>query len=598
MFSRLTKLVLTVDLVPGESATSLGSRLARRNGVQRLITFCSDIGINYFALANGDPKEVARLAALGGIDPALLQHGTPHLNEPGWFRLGAERIRFTAFGRTSLRICPSCLAKGHHLTHAAQPGLWQLSSVRSCAVHGCYLVPLPKGQNGNDTFDVMRMLEEFQPIEPCKANQSELALEQYLCDRVQHGAGNSWLDQQPFHVAAQACEMLGLLVTHGPNAKRDQMRPRDWAAAGSAGFRVLYEGPDAFRAKLKAIQTAQPLDNTLYRTRFRVFFEWLRYRDDDRDFDVIRDIVRQFVFRNFPIAKGQVVLGQQCPEQYVHSLATARSSFGISNWKLGRRLAAIGLARRAGAGQNFFLDQYVPADVVRSIVTEVDALRNATDSAELLGLDRMLMAKLTACGLVRRYYDEHNISPLYHPSELDRFIRRFRALATADAPESEMQDIPTAARRISIPTERVAAIILENSLRLYANDPRSASFRDFRISLDALRQLLKGEQDGAVNPSEAARHLRVSIRTVRGLLDRGILEARMVSERHSARTRRYVASRTIDWFAAEYITVVDLAAKSGRLPGVEAVLQFDRGVQPLALDARCNLIFRRGDVLS
>ena len=72
MFSSLKKLPLTVDLVPGECATSLGSRLARRNGVQRLITFCSDVGIDYFALANGDPQEVTRLGALAGVDPAAL----------------------------------------------------------------------------------------------------------------------------------------------------------------------------------------------------------------------------------------------------------------------------------------------------------------------------------------------------------------------------------------------------------------------------------------------------------------------------------------------------------------------------------------------
>lgn len=83
MFSSLKKLLLTVDLVPGESATSLGSRLARRNGVQRLITFCSDVGIDYFALANGNPQEVTRLAALAGVDPAALQLGTPQLIEPG-----------------------------------------------------------------------------------------------------------------------------------------------------------------------------------------------------------------------------------------------------------------------------------------------------------------------------------------------------------------------------------------------------------------------------------------------------------------------------------------------------------------------------------
>ena len=360
MFGRLARLPLTVDMVPGESATSLGSRLARRNGVQRLITFCSDVGIDYFALANGDPHEVARLAALAGVDPWCLQKDTPQLIEPGWFRLGEERIKFTAFSRTSLRSCPACLTAGQHVEHAVHHGLWQLTSVRTCPVHGCYLVPLPPRQNGNDTFDIMRMLEEYVPVEPAPARTDDLELERYLRQRVQTGAGDGWLGRLPFHVAAQTSEAFGLLLTHGADAKRDLVGPAEWAAAGTAGFQVLRDGPDMFRSKLKSIQMAQPLDNTLYRTRFRVFFEWLRYRDDDPDFDVIRDIVRDFVFRNFPVAKGQAVLGQPCPEQYVHSLATARSAFGISGWKLGRRLAAIGLAQRSSVSKRFVLNEYAP----------------------------------------------------------------------------------------------------------------------------------------------------------------------------------------------------------------------------------------------
>ncbi|MGZ3215102.1 TniQ family protein [Paracoccus sp. T5] len=596
MFSKLKKLPLTVNLVPGESATSLGSRLARRNGVQRLITFCSDVGIDYFALANGDPQEVGRLAALGGVDNACLQMNTPQLNEPGWFRLGEERIKFTAFSRTSLRSCPACLAAGRHVDHAAHHGLWQLTSVRICAVHGCYLVPLPPRQNGNDTFDIMRMLEEYVPVEPAPARTDDLELERYLRQRVQTGAGDGWLGSLPFHVAAQTCEGFGLLLTHGADAKRDLVAPAEWAAAGTAGLRVLREGPDAFRAKLKVIQMAQPIDATLYRTRFRVFFEWLRYRDDDPDFDVIRDIVRDFVFQNFPIAEGQVVLGQPCPEQYVHSFATARSTFGISSWQLGRRLAAISLAQRSSVSKRFVLCDYAPADVVRDIVTEVDALLNATEAAKQVGIDRIMMTKFTARGLIPKYYAEHNSTPLYHPRDLAQFLAKLRALAAQDAAPQPLLDIPEASRRLSVPMDRVTQVILENRIRLYAGGAPQARFRDFRLSLDALREAFSGEQEGAVRPAEAAKRLQVSVRTVRGLLDQGILESRLVKERRSARSRRYVLSRSIEEFAGEYITVSDLAAQSGRLPGAEAVLQGDRGVQPLALDSRCNTIYRRSEV--
>lgn len=596
MFSSLKKLPLTVDLVPGECATSLGSRLASRNGVQRLITFCSDVGIDYFALANGDPQEVGRLASLAGVDNACLQMNTPQLIEPGWFRLGEERFKFTAFSRTSLRSCPACLSAGRHVDHAAHHGLWQLSSVRTCPVHGCYLVALPPRQNGNDTFDIMRMLGRYAPAAPVPAAAADLELERYLCERVQGGAGNGWLDRLPFHVAAHTCEGFGLLLTQGPDAKRELVGPAEWAAAGTAGFRVLRKGPDAFRAKLKDIQMAQPLDNTLYRTRFRVFFEWLRYRDDDPDFDVIRDIVRDFVFRNFPIAQGQVVLGQPCPEQYVYSLATARSTFGISGWKLGRRLAAIGLAQRSSVSKQFVLREYAPADVVRGIVKEVDALLNATQAAERVGIDRIMMTKFTTRGLIPRYYAEHNTTPLYHPRDLAAFLAKLRALVDKDAAPQHPVDIPEASRRLSVPMDRITQIILENQIKLYADGASKARFRDFRLSLDALRSAFSAEQEGAVRLAEAAKSLQVSVRTVRSLLDQGILEPRFVEERRTARTRRYVSSRSIDEFADEYITIVDLAARSGRLPGAEATLQAARGLKPLALGARCNMVMRREDI--
>lgn len=74
------------------------------------------------------------------------------------------------------------------------------------------------------------------------------------------------------------------------------------------------------------------------------------------------------------------------------------------------------------------------------------------------------------------------------------------------------------------------------------------------------------------------------------------MEARLVREQRTARTRRYVTSRSVEKFAAEYITVTELAAQSGRLPGAEAIVQSDRGVQPLTLGSRCNKIYRRSDV--
>lgn len=216
MFPATKPLPLTVPTIVGESATSFASRLARRNGAPRRITFCSDVGIDYFALVNGDPLEIQRMAVLGGIDPVPLQASTPSLIEAGWFQLGDEHIKFTGLIRTTLRICPRCVQDAPDRTGIIHHGVWQVAAIRTCQKHGCHLVAVPKPKNGNDCFDHIPVLNGFKPTAGDLAVSQDLELERYLTDRIQNGPGQSWLDRLPFHMAAQTCEMLGALLTLGP----------------------------------------------------------------------------------------------------------------------------------------------------------------------------------------------------------------------------------------------------------------------------------------------------------------------------------------------------------------------------------------------
>lgn len=221
--------------------------------MHRLITFCSDIGIDYFQLVNGAPNEVQRLAALGGVDPSILQAATPTLVDAGWFRLGEETIKFTAFNRTSTRICPRCAADAASMLDVVHHGLWQLSSSRTCAVHACHLVALARPKSPNDCFDHVQMLDGFQPEEMEFATPGHRELEDYLAKRISNGPEKTWLGRLPFHVAAQTCEMLGALLTLGPQAKRAALTSPQCAAAGTAGLRVLRDGADGLRETLKEI---------------------------------------------------------------------------------------------------------------------------------------------------------------------------------------------------------------------------------------------------------------------------------------------------------------------------------------------------------
>lgn len=487
MFSALSALPLTVSTVPGESATSFASRLACRNGVSRLIKFCSDIGIDYFRLVNGESMKIERLAALGGVDAPVLREATPTLIEPGWFRLGKERIKFTGFIRTTVRICPKCVAEAPDDMAVMHHGLWQLSSIRTCAKHCCYLVSLPKPSSSNDSFDHIGLLRNNHPGESQNADQDNLELERYLMDRVRNGPGRVWLDRLPFHVAAQTCEMFGVLLTSGPRMKRADVTDEEWCAAGTAGIGVLREGPKALRRKLKSIQDSHPVGEKLYRSHYRVFFDWLRYRDDDSEFDAVRDVVRDFIFKNFPVTEGSIVLGKPCPQQHVHSFSTAKQVFGISHHRLGRKLASMGMAKRHPRGRFYILQRYIPSALLSDIVAEVNTLLSAKEAAKIIGVETVVLARLTSHGLIAKHSEYGERSTLYHPDDLKEFLARLRELAKRTGANRELIDIATAARRRGVTIASLTEMILGQRIPLYINDPSAESFRAFRLRPESLK---------------------------------------------------------------------------------------------------------------
>lgn len=598
MFSALRALPLTVSTAPGESASSFASRLAWRNGVPRLITFCSDVGIDYFRLVNGDPMEIERLAVLGGVDETILQDATPTLIEPGWFRLGKERIKFTGFIRTTVRICPKCVAETPDDMAVMHHGLWQLSSIRTCAKHGCYLVSLPKPSSSNDSFDHIGLLRNNRPGESQIADQDDLELERYLMNRVRYGPGKSWLDRLPFHVAAQTCEMFGVLLTSGPKAQRAEVTDKEWSAAGTAGIAVLLEGPRAMQEKLKSIQNSHPVGEKLYRSHYRVFFDWLRYRDDDNEFDAVRDVVRDFIFKNFPVTEGSIVLGKPCPEQHVHSFSTAKQVFDISHHRLGRKLTTMGMAKLHPCGKFYTLEHYIPTTLLSNIVAEVNMLLSAKEAAKIIGIDGVVMARLASHGLIAKHSEYGERSTLYHREDLKAFLGRLRDLAKRTGVNKELIDISTAARRRGVTIASLTEMILKQRIPLYINAHSAESFRAFRLRPESLKNIYGKPKESVVSSLGVAKILKTTRPTVYRLNETGFLKSPKIRKGRWIHKGHYTCRTSLEEFQASYISLNELTELSGRSNDDEFNHQLANGVIPLPLGLRSTMMFRRSDVTS
>lgn len=542
---KIKALPLSVDLLPGESATSLASRLAQRNGAHRLITFCSDIGLDYFALANGDVVEVARLAAFADVDAKILLRHTPSLVRKDWFKLGEAEIKFSAFQRTKPRVCPICIGSskdGVRSSSLCQTGSAQLTSMRVCTTHNCLLGALPRPASNKDHFDIAQLAEAFEPYYPIDVEQRHLGLIDHIGGRLAGEITDSWFDQLPFHVATQACENFGLLLLQGPQAKRQFVSELDWVNAGHIGYSYLREGAEALITKLAELERDRPNDNSLYRGRFGVFFEWLRNRDDDAAFDAIRDPVRDFIFETYPIPKGALVLGIENPKRRFHTHRTLSKERRLDFTKTGHALLQRGYVQKSESN-SFELLRYVPSDVADDVAHELNRVFTVSHTAKKLGLTRATIDQLLANGLISPHFKHRGAVPGFHSDE----IWRFATSATQgwepsirNKPAKNWVSFQDAARRCKCATWQVLAMVIH--YRLPVTNPQRSKKRlsDHITCPRTLARKFDEIEAASLSFVKAGTMLGCGATEIEELVCRGLLSETPLFVRRSKRKHRTV----------------------------------------------------------
>ena len=390
--------------------------------------------------------------------------------------------------------------------------------------------------------------------------------------------------------------MLGVLLTLGPDARRSQLTVDQWTAAGTAGLRILRNASKGLRGKLKEIRDSHPIEEKLHRAHYRVFFEWLRYRDDDSDFDIFRNIVRDFIFKNFPIQQGSIVFGKPCPEQRLHSLTTAHKLFGIPNNRLGRKLATMGIAKLEAGGKFYTFIRYILTEVLNDIRSEVVSLIGAKEAAKSIGIKYVLFERLAEQGLVKRYYEDGQVTSYYHRRDIEEFMGNLTRLARRPAVGLECVQIGVAARLRGVMIAPLTDLILKRKINLYTDEIHPKSFREFRVCLKDLTHLSGRQREKIVSSLEVANILRVSRQTVYWLREEGYLT--LATERKGKWVRRghYSTRASLEEFRADNVSLDELADLSGRPADAELEYQTGLGAIPLLTGDRCSTIFRRCDV--
>ncbi|MEX0319905.1 MAG: hypothetical protein AB3N21_18255 [Ruegeria sp.] len=425
-----------------------------------------------------------------------------------------------------------------------------------------------------------------------------LALERYLLRRIRGAKGPDWLDTLQFHVAAQLCENFGLLLTKGADAVRHQTTEREWVEAGAAGYQVLSEGKDALTRKLKEIQNRNPIEYQLYRSKYRVFYQWLRDRDEGPEYDEIRDHVRQFVFDNFPVKPGALVLGVPCTEQKLHTICTASRRFGISRQMLSRCLVERGLAEQVPGSTTPKIHAYIQNAAVENIMFETIGTMDIRQAAQYLGIDRNLMARFVGRGWITHLVKPGTDWPRFTEIHLKRFIAELWRKPKDRLTIETLTDIPTAAHRTRCRIEHIVELILKDRLGSSRCAAGETPFKSVGVDLYELRKLLVPPADIGFSINDAAKYLRVSTRTITSLTDAAVLKCDSFNWPVVGRSVELVTAQSVAKFRSKYISLAELSDTRKRAPGPLAQHLAAKNIQPTSLVSGESRIYRRADLIS
>ena len=597
----MTCLALTLPASPLETPTCYLSRLAARNLLPDLYSFCGDLGFDLPALINGDTAAVQHLCALAGLPPETFDGRVVVKTSTMKYRVGVEALNTETLSRGEIRYCPHCLAEAlgaAPVWSAIFPLHWQLIHIRRCWRHGCPLEthrPEPGRASRFDSTAFVRSLIASDTTSAAVELGNADELDRYLSVRAYGQHASNWCDRLEIPALIKASEAFGVLIDHGRDMRASYLTADQRRDSMLTGFFILSAGPDGIRSALDRFNTRTPTrgGNQPHPSNGelqRLLGSHCKMR---ADLDTVRDVVREYFLDNYPFRPGATVLGQKVTETRALSMRGACREIGVRGSLLEEMLIRRGYARRDGAG-GFQRETGLTRPLVAEIKHEKDDYLNQQQTAEFLGCSFAMFKQLKRAGLLRPAEGERlwHRKGFYQP-DLRAFLDRLSvgALRT-EGPAGDICTIELATRKANCSVPDIVQLMLDGQLR-------AAGRLTDEIRLDSLlvtpaevaRSLRLGPPNG-FSRSETQRRLCLNYRTLDWLLEQGYLDVAQMRHSTTRLTRDYVTAESVKRFEAEYVTASSIARRLGL--GTHFVARQLRlaGQVPLDAAARTRPIYR------
>jgi hypothetical protein len=406
--------------------------------------------------------------------------------------------------------------------------------------------------------------------------------------------GPPFLDAMPLYIATRLCEVLGFVVLFGPKRLISSATEAELAFAGQAGFDALRLGEKGLYAALDNLVAPVALRTVHHQADLGALFEWLRTSALGDDFEPLKDMVRTFIFKTYPIQEGHTVLGKACQVPQRYTIHGAWQTLGIQRKRMNRILIDKGKAHLRKSENAVRLEGALAATDVAHLAAQMHDRLSIPQVCNRLAISADVLQQLRDRSILTPITDALDQVPKYERADVEHLISQVsRRITVRGASFAKLVTIIDASKRVRCPSGDIVALILSGDLQSVGCAEGCHDLSGLRICIGELRGLLPSTALPGTPKGETSRLLRVTYPTVNYLVREGLLTLERARNPRSRQFIDAVTFESIDAFKAAFITLGQLAQRYGRASGPLGCHLEAKGICPIETPPKISWYYDR-----
>ncbi|WFU49177.1 TniQ family protein [Sinorhizobium terangae] len=599
--------------MPSETLPAFASRVACSRAV-KMKDFLRHIGSSQWG--RGTAALSIRLATFTKVDADVLEKHAVRRISRKWQVFG-NALPPRDLWRRSPRFCSLCLCEDYDLGNGRPSGRpyfrasWLHPLLEVCTKHSVGLDVLDIDYASYGCHDFSNAIKDnwsvVQALAAKPASREVSASDVYFSRRLngEVPASKAWLDDFSFGFALRVTEAVGEALLDRQNASR-RLRPQsDRAEAIRRGYTVTSKGTCGLRTFLEERDESYR-SSAKKGKAFQLYgalYHFLNRNLDSPEAISVIEFVRRHAVSAHPIGPENAFLGFDGQRQ-LHSIRSASLTYGLHRKTVRKVLSEAG---HLPASSSSTLDQrtVLAADIVDSLLSKwLDAVP-MEEMKRLLGITANAIRQLLDSGLLStlEYGPHHASRPVFSRKNVHELINSIERHAMPNAPAEDHVSLVEACAVIGRGYAALVKMILDGDISIWIDEKgEHTTFKNIFVCKDQVRSATRALRTdtattGLLNLRMVEKLLRTTTKTVRALVDTGLLPSVASVHSFSGAPQRFVEQRALRSFQETFITLHDYRNHLGR--GQMQQVKNDiraKGILPVLDGDAISTVYRRSDL--